>query len=144
MRQWVFKNYFILTANVIDSKCHWQQMSLTANVVDNQFSPAHRLDWVWVVDKITHILQRTRGRQKKLLKTSGTISFFRKGDSFIFSDWKLSIENKQFLTTNCLLCSSPRNHPLLRVPWKLAHQVLSAIALYFYFLMLSHRMYIEY
>ena len=30
MRHWVFKNYFILTANVIDSKCHWQLIQSSA------------------------------------------------------------------------------------------------------------------
>ena len=52
--------------------------------------------------------------------------------------------SEQEADRKCLLCSSPRNHTLLRVPLKLAHQVLLAITLYFYFLMLSHRIYIEY
>ena len=123
----------------IDSKCHWQLIQSSAPTAQTRLSMC-----CWQENNCVISCSEQEADRKKLPKTLATISFFRKEDSLIVNNWKLSIEKHTIVEDKLLLCSSPWNHTLLRVPLKIAHQVLLAITLYFYFLMLSHRMYIEY
>ena len=108
---------------------YWQQISLTTNSVQC----THCTDQTeYFVDKriiVSYLAVNKRQTEKKLPKTSATISFFGKEDSLIVNNWKLSIEKQTVVDDELLLCSSPRNHVLLRVPLKLAHQVLLAFVL---------------
>ena len=93
----------------IDSKCHWQLIQSCAQTRLSMCCWQENNNYCVISCSLAVSKRQT---EKKLPKTSATISFFRKEDSLIVNNWKLSIEKHTVVEDKLLLCSSPWNHTI--------------------------------